>query len=817
MSLVGETIRNIRIIQPLGTGGMSQVYLGFDDNLHRQVAVKVLRGRRRLNEESRQRFKREAQTLSSLDHPNICRIFDLIAAEDSDCLILELVRGKPLSAVMGERLSHMDKLGVAQQIATALEAAHSKQIVHRDIKPDNIMITEDGVVKVLDFGIARQASCAVSKGMSGEATEVAGPSHGMQDSDTESTQEGVITGTPMFMSPEQARGKPLSTASDMYSVGLLMQQLFTGESPFDEDLAPVALVFKAMHGKTRPVQGLDVDLTRLIERLLNLAPELRPTAAEVVVRLQWMLDGPRRRIRRQLTLGFIALLIVGVVTSSAGFLQARQAQRRSQAAEQEARVAQQQAEAVQAFLSDMLTSVQPDEQGIDVKMIDVLSQASATLPERFPEHPAIRSAVLHTLGCSFRALGQYDAAFSQIREAYELRKELFGEEHVETLRSLDELATTERCMGDYEQAEQLHRHVVDARKARLGPEHPETLASLNNLAAAIHAQGRYQEAIDLLQEVLADSERVLGEDHPETLTTRNGLALLLAETGRFEEALLLQRKVLDSRERTSGPNHSNTLNVKHNMASSLKYLGRLDEAETLLRDVLDARKRLLGERHPDTLRTMNNLASLLRRAGSLAEAESLFRDTLRLRAEALGREHPKVIRTMINLASLLTSQKQYEDAETLNREALQLAREKLGDHHPDTLGAMNNLAAVLRYQGKLQESERLHRQVLDLMKSALGPEHPSTFVATRNLATVLREQGEIKEAEGVLRKLIDVQTEAQGRTNAQTAASVYSLAMLLWEDGRIQEASALYREAAAAGHAKASAALERLGIPGAEH
>jgi serine/threonine-protein kinase len=322
------------IVRTLGSGGMGDVHVAHDDRLKRNVALKSIRADRRLNASAKARFMREARILSSLDHPNICRIYDYVESAESDYLVLELIDGETLSHAIKHGLDRAAKLRIAEQLARVLVAAHAAGVVHRDLKPDNVMVMPSGDIKVLDFGIARPV---------GEQTEglELEPAHDDAEDATEDrpvdasdddrtlaffemaanrdrtrwsgvkTEAGQIVGTPMFMSPEQAIGSEVTAASDMYSYGLLVQVLFTGKVPYEGSLDPHDLVGKATRGETLPIQGVNRDLAALVSRLKSIAPSDRPTAVEAADRLKWIREKPRRRLRNGVIACVLALAALG--------------------------------------------------------------------------------------------------------------------------------------------------------------------------------------------------------------------------------------------------------------------------------------------------------------------------------------------------------------------------------------------------------------------------------------------------------------------------------------------------------------------------
>ena len=308
-SLLGTKVGHIRIISQLGAGGMGEVYVGYDENLERRVAVKAVHRDRRIHEHAQARLVQEARILSKLEHPHICRLYDLIQHGDGEFLVMELLDGVSLRQHMKSDLKHTEKLRIAMQVCEALAAAHARNIIHRDLKPENIMVTSDDTVKILDFGLARsdvdQQASTLEQLPYGQTQVTESMSAVLQ------TQLGTIKGTIRYMSPEQARGETATAASDMYSFGLLLQELFMHENPYPTGLTEEALLWRAMNAETRELKGLDDDLTQLIQRQKSVSPSHRLTASDCAIRLQWISDQPKRKLRRLALASFVMVLILG--------------------------------------------------------------------------------------------------------------------------------------------------------------------------------------------------------------------------------------------------------------------------------------------------------------------------------------------------------------------------------------------------------------------------------------------------------------------------------------------------------------------------
>lgn len=299
----GDHVHKYKLLRPLGEGGMGRVFVAYDEKLEREVALKALHAGHRLSAGHRARFLREARLLSKLDHPNICRIYDHVQDEQSDYLILELVKGRDLEQRRARLMPERQVLELAEALLDALAQAHAANVVHRDLKPGNLMIADDGTLKILDFGIARSSGQAPD-----EVDEITPPE---PTTDPFATQAGSILGTISYMSPEQARGEQVSTATDVFSAALILQELLTGESARPPQSDGVALLQSAAAGKTYDFTGISSEFKRLIDAMKSKAPSERPTASAALERVRWLLDRPKRRNRR-LFFSAIGVLLVGL-------------------------------------------------------------------------------------------------------------------------------------------------------------------------------------------------------------------------------------------------------------------------------------------------------------------------------------------------------------------------------------------------------------------------------------------------------------------------------------------------------------------------
>jgi len=357
--------------------------------------------------------------------------------------------------------------------------------------------------------------------------------------------------------------------------------------------------------------------------------------------------------------------------------------------------------------------------------------------EDFGNQPLLQAQLLQTLADTLRALGLLDRALEPQRKALEIRRRELGDEHPDTLLSLNNLGSLLQAQGDLTEAEAFFRKALEVRCLTLGQEHPDTLTSLNDLGWLLHLQGKLNEAEPLLRQALEGRRRTLGDEHPETLYSLNSLGPLLQAQGKFVEAEALIRESLEVRRRTLGDEHPFTLSSLNNLSLVLQDEGKIDEAELLLREVVEGMRRTLGAEHPDTLTSLNNLGCLLRDQGKLTEAELLLKESLEVHRRTLGDMHPNTLTSLYHLGYLLKGQGKLAEAELLLRQALEGRRRTLGDEHPDTLSSLNSLGLLLEQQGKLNEAEALIRESLEVSRRTLGVEHPSTLSSLYSLCLVL--------------------------------------------------------------------------------
>jgi len=800
MSMIGKSIGHIRIEEPIGRGGMGEVYRGYDDTLQRQVAVKAIAPTQHLTPERKARFLREARALSRLEHPNICKIYDFIESEGAGFLVLEFIEGRNLGQAIQEGIEKPDKLRIARDIAQVLAVAHGKGIVHRDLKPANIKLTPEGQVKVLDFGLARflgPGPTAVSAGASETGPEksesefagedeagappaplLAGPmagrtitldtgskpSPGTSDflSDSVPTEQGAVMGTPRYMSPEQARGDHATPASDMYSFGLILQEIFTGRSSHEATDDPSTLLDWAKKGQTRPVTGLSSDLTTLINRLKSPIPTARPTAVEAVERLDRIRDKPKRRLRRAIVGGVAAVFVLAGVKYTIDLGRERR----------QAIQARDEATNVVKFLVNLFKVSDPGEaRGNTITAREVLDKGAKEIGQGLEKQPLTKARMMDTIGTVYSKLGLYN------------------------------------------QADPLVRGALDIREKTLGPKDLQVAESLLSLATLRKQQGQYQEAKGLFQRGLEIRSKALPAADPLIAEAQLGLGEIHFELTELAEAEALYKKSLEIREKALGPDHPD-------VAGSLMDLGwlyyndsKFEEAERLYKRSLAILERAYGSDHPDVADNLASLAGLCLWLRRFEESESYYKRALAIREKVFGPEHPQVAAAYDSIGLLYYYQDRLPEARTYTEKALAIRRKALGEGHPDLARCYFTLGTIDHREGGFSEAERSYRQALDIIEKTYGPDSPELTTLLGNVADICLQQGRAGEAEALDRRALAIQEKAFGPGHLRVAHTLCTLGYVLVMSGRADEASEVFARSLAIAEKEAGAESFRAAEP----
>ena len=775
-----------RLVRVLGEGGMGTVFLAErDDAQYRQeVALKLIRAGRH-SSEAITRFRAERQILARLQHPNISRLLDGGRTEEGrPYLVMEYVEGTPITRYCDDRhLSIRERLRLFETVVRTVQFAHQNLVVHRDLKPTNILVTEEGEVRLLDFGIAKL--------LNSDTAELS----------VAETRPDVRVMTPEYAAPEQVRGEAITTATDVYALGVLLYELLTGHRPYHlaeqrqseveriicehtptrpssvvanveeivrpdgelQRITPEHVSTQRATGVERLRRALAGDLDNIVMMALAKEPERRYAAAQQLAEdVARYLDG-RIVIARKDTLGYRTAKFVrrhraGVAVAAAfvliliGFTAVTVWQAGRVALERDvaraerdrAELAQQKAEAVSEFLMDLFAASDPSEAAGDTITARELLQRGVERVDALAGQPDVQAEMLGVVGQVYRKLGQYDRSEALLTEALTRWRKL--DDPAALARSLNHMALLQLDLGRQSEAESLISEGYALRRGLYSGPHLDLAESYHNLAGLAHEQGDLPRADSLFRLALAMRIELLGADHPLTIRSMRVLA------------------------------------------GTLDRMGRFDEAEPMMREVLAMLRQRYGTVHPDVAAALNGLALLLKKRGDLAASAVLYRESLDVRRAIYGDVHPRVALALINYGKLMLEQSEFDAAWSAMSEALEIYRTINPDDHPDVAWALESLARVHADQGEHERALPLYEEALAVHLRTLGPDHTRTATNMSSLASTLQMLGRQAEAEAYYLTSFRIYRQAYGSAHANPAIVQAHIGRLYHRQGRLEEA-----------------------------
>jgi serine/threonine protein kinase/tetratricopeptide (TPR) repeat protein len=734
-SLSGVVIGAYTLISRIGDGGMGSVWLGrrSDGRYEGQVAIKLLNAAL-VGRGGEERFRREGVILGRLGHPHIASLIDAgVSNTGQPYLVLELVNGEHIDVYCDDRrLSVERRIRLFLDVLSAVSHAHANLIVHRDLKPSNVLVNQAGAVKLLDFSIAKlMEESAVSR----------------------LTQDSGGALTPKYAAPEQVSGDPITTGTDVYSLGVLLYELVSGQHPYgtavksskdftraivDQDPLPLGTAFVRASPESRSLvaaqrsttpdkltRALGRELETILYKCLKKSPAERyGSVSELADDLKRYLDDQPitakpdtvryraakfvRRHRRGL--GLVAVVSVAIVAIVAFYTVqlTRERDRARAQAEKASRV------------SELLTSVllsadpyrDPDSSGDGVATPSaraLLDTLAARITNELSDQPEVQAEMLTVIGRTYERLGLIDKALPMLERALEIGRRSYRLPDARVAQTLNDLGVLQRRLGNFPAALPLLSESLSMRRAALGNEDKDVAVTLSEYGRVLRDLGRLDEAESPTREALAIRTRLFGDEHREVATNKSDLGLLLMDRGEIAEAERLFRENLATTERLLGGEHPNAAAAKNFVGNVLAVKGEFDEAEKLQRESLVVRQRIFGHGNPESAFAVQSLATTLEMQGRSQEAESLLSDAHAIVTAALGADNPRVVNMAVDLSRVRIARGHAADVEAMLRRALAMRQRTYPEGHWRIAEAQALLGASLASQQRRDEAEALMR------------------------------------------------------------------------------------------------------------
>ena len=744
---IGKQIGNYIIDGEAGVGGMGIVYTGKrnDKEFEQKVAIKILK-HGITTEYLLKRFQIERQTLANLQHQNIARLLDGGRTNDGlPFLVMEFIDGSPITEYSNQKkLNIEEKLKLFREVCNAVQYAHQNLIIHRDLKPGNILVTKDGVPKLLDFGIAKLID-----------EDLVDYSDGL-------TKTGIWHLTPEYASPEQIKGEKITTASDIYSLGILLYQMLTGFQPYkitnnsptaiskiitEEIIVKPSEKLKQTISETddskillqKNYKHLKGDLDNIILKAMHKDPVKRYVSVEqfsedirrhlfgfpVIAQKDsagYRLSKFIQRHKKGVIFSSVFLLFM-IISLIAFIWQANIAAKERDNAKLEA----QKVESVNNFLLEMLSSVDPTEVGRDVKVYDILKKASEDVGKGLASHPEIEALIRKTIGKTLINLAEYDEAKSHLIKSLELNNKVYGSESYQSAESLHELALYYHWISDLPVADSLYKESI--RIFRMNPDSPpRAIAStLNDFATLLQDQSHYKESLKYLYEAYDIFTKNYGISSRDVASTSNNIAMSLEAIGDLDGALKYYNKLLDFYLKNYGPVRPEVSTIYNNLAYI--YISKNDfaTAEDYFKKSLDLKIKTLGEKHSLVGLAYMNLGAVRYTSKKIEKAEENLLTAERIFNTTLGDNHIWSALADFWYSKILIEKSEFNRAEDLIKSALLVYKNNYAGEHPNIVSAYAELGVVKFHQKKYSEAEKLLVDGYEKIKVIKGEKNFNTI------------------------------------------------------------------------------------------
>ncbi len=770
-SWVGKQIGDYHVTGEIGAGGMGVVLAAerADGEFQQQVAIKLVK-RGMDSDEIVKRFQRERQILARLQHPNIAMLLGGgVTTDGRPYFVMEYVEGRPIDAYCDLRmLSIDDRLRLFLKVCETVAFAQRSLVVHRDLKPSNILVTAEGEIKLLDFGIA--------KVISSDSESVSYPAL---------TRTGMRIMTPEYASPEQIAGEPVTTASDVYSLGVILYQLLTGTSPHRGSgrfPAQIGLTLETTDPK-KPSQSLaaesaaaerglesskktglvrrtDIrqlrrrlagDLDNICLKALRQDVDRRYHSAEqlhddirrhlaglpITARPDTMsyraakFIGRHRRLLIGATMSFCALVTLVIYYT----IQLSQERDR-------ARLEASKAQEVSRFLTGIFNLADPNEsQGSSVTARELLDSGAVRLATELSGQPETQADMMQLLGSIYLNMSQLDQARDLTRQAHSIRKSQFGDNSHEVASTLQLLGMIEDASGNYDSAVVHYSTALEIQESLYGEADSLSAEIKTELGRALRHQGKLDEAEQLLREALATRRMLFGDTHEDIAHSLNNLGRLLYNRRDFAAAEPMLRESVEITARIRGGYHAETAAALGAMGGLMIEMGRLNEAESTYVRAQEIVRKLFGDDHVHAAGLLSSVAEIAYRHGQYARSDSLYRRIEHIFKKNFPPYHPQHAVPANGIGRNFMATNQPESATAYLEEALLVRRKSLGNEHWQTGISMTNFGECLRNLGIWEEAEPLLIDGFRLISVQFGDDDMRTKRAAKTLVELYQSWG----------------------------------------------------------------------------
>jgi serine/threonine-protein kinase len=808
-TLEGSRIGPYRIVRELGRGGMAVVYLAAraDGGFDQEVALKLMK-RGIDTDEVLTRFRQERQILASLNHSSIARLLDGgVAADGRPFFAMELVRGEPIDRFGdAHHLSLDERVDLCIEVGRAVQYAHRALVVHRDLKPSNILITADRQIKLLDFGIAKLLDASV-------VPSLAPP-----------TRTSMRLMTPEYASPEQVRGEPITTAADVYQLGLLVFELSTGQKAHalaglgpaeaervicERDPPRPSLVARRAGdirsrsllgiGRWRRPREVGPELDDIVLTALRKEPERRYASVQQLVDdleryrqgLPISVRGRSWRyrtgkfLRRHAAAVSVGATVATMLTGIVAFYSLRLATERD-AAQREAATAS----SVAAFTVGLFEVSNPfiTRQG-DVTARELLDRGAARIDAELGGQAEVQARLMQMIGEAYRRMALYAQSASLLQRTVDIQRTHLGPRSPEIAHTLRIYGLALDGLGRFDEAGSALEEALSIREERARGDDLEVAIALNALGFHHRLVGTYDRARDELERSMAIQERLPTRDDRVLAVSLNNLGVVYQRMGHYAGARQAQERALAIEERLSGADHP----AVASMASQLAETYRLEEdyaaARLLLERAISINEKTYGASSYAVAANIAVLASLISDSGDYAAARPVYERAIAMFESTVGPDHPDGAFSIRNLGNLHRATGAYSDALKLYERALDIRVRAFGRVHPDVARSLESVGAAHLLLGNVDAAEPVLREALDVARQTLPSDHMTIGDASTGLGWCLVESRRFEEAEPLLVDGYRILLDKRGASHVYTKAALERLITLYERWGKMEQAS----------------------------